>query len=131
MAAYLSELDLSDFNPKRPPPKTEAWWAIVTANHAPEEAELADTIDKLGNPAALIIDDMVSKAPQLDWLYEPKSRRAIPHRMERCGYLRVNNPNSKEKGLWQLGDRRVIVYGRKDLSAAERLRAARERIGTR
>jgi Family of unknown function (DUF5906) len=131
VAAYLSELDLSDFNPKRPPPKTEAWWTIVTANHAPEEAELADTIDKLGNPAALIIDDMVSKAPQLDWLYEPKSRRAIPHRMERCGYLRVNNPNSKEKGLWQLGDRRVIVYGRKDLSAAERLRAAWARIGTR
>jgi DNA polymerase len=64
------------------------------------------------------------------WLYEPKARRTIPHRMERCGYLRVDNPNSKQ-GLWLLKDRRVIVYARKDLSAAERLRAARERIDTR
>jgi hypothetical protein len=129
VAAYLSALDLSAFNPKQPPPKTEAWWAIVNANHAPEEAELADTLDKLGNPAALILDDMVAKAPQLDWLLDPKARRALPHRMERCGYLRVGNPDSGQ-GLWVVSGKRVIVYGRKDLNAAERLAAARKRIGT-
>jgi Family of unknown function (DUF5906) len=59
VAAYLSELDLSDFNPKRPPPKTEAWQTIVSAHYAPEAAELADAIDKLGNPAALTIDNLV------------------------------------------------------------------------
>src|SRR5262249_42154445 len=29
VAAYLAELDISAFDPKAPPPKTEAFWAIV------------------------------------------------------------------------------------------------------
>ena len=60
---------------------------------------------------------------------EPKARRALPHRLERCGYLRVDNPNSNQ-GLWVIDDKRCAVYSRKDLDAAERLEAARERIGT-
>ena len=35
VAAHLSKFDISDFNPKAPPPKTEAFWAIVDANRAP------------------------------------------------------------------------------------------------
>ena len=42
VAAYLAELDLSDFDPKAPPPKTPAFWDIVDASRAPEDAELAD-----------------------------------------------------------------------------------------
>ena len=124
MAAYLSELDLSEFNPKAPPPKTEAWHAIVNASHAPEGAELADVIDKLGNPAALILDDLISVAPALDWLYEPKSRRIVGHRLEDCGYVRVDNPDSKQ-GLWVVKGKRCAIYARKDLSASDRLKAAR------
>jgi Family of unknown function (DUF5906) len=33
VAAYLRTLDVSDFNPKAPPLKTAAFWAIVGANH--------------------------------------------------------------------------------------------------
>ena len=40
------------FDPKAPPPKTPAFWDIVDANRAPEDAELADVLDKLGNPDA-------------------------------------------------------------------------------
>ena len=32
VAAYLSELDISNFDPKAPPPKTAAFWTIVDAN---------------------------------------------------------------------------------------------------
>ena len=32
VAAYLAQLDLSGFDPKAPPPKTAAFWAIVDAN---------------------------------------------------------------------------------------------------
>ena len=101
VAAYLNELDLSGFNPKAPPPKTEAWHAIVNTGHAPEGAELADVIDKLGNPAALLLDDLISAAPALDWLYAPKSRRIVGHRFEDCGYVRVDNPDSNQ-GLWMV-----------------------------
>ena len=52
MAAYLAELDISTFDPKAPPPKTPAFWDIVDANRAPEDAELADILDKLGMPDA-------------------------------------------------------------------------------
>jgi Family of unknown function (DUF5906) len=56
VAAYLKKLDLSKFDPKAPPPKTEAFWRIVDANRAPEEGELTTIIEKLGSPPALTID---------------------------------------------------------------------------
>jgi hypothetical protein len=36
VASYLGELDLSDFDPKAPPPKTPAFWDIVAAGSAPD-----------------------------------------------------------------------------------------------
>ena len=45
VTAYLLELDISDFDPKMPPPKTEAFWDIVESNRAPEDTELADVLD--------------------------------------------------------------------------------------
>jgi hypothetical protein len=124
--AYLHALDLSEFDPKLPPPKTEAWRTIVSAHHAPEAAELNDAIEKLKNPETLIIEDLIGVAPALDWLYEPKSRRIVSHRLEDCGYVRVANPASMQ-GLWVVKGKRCIVYARKDLSAADRLRVARAR----
>ena len=56
VAAYLAELDISAFDPKAPPPKTPAFWDIVDANRAPEDAELADILDKLGKPDATTLD---------------------------------------------------------------------------
>ena len=122
--AHLHALDLSDFDPKLPPPKTEAWQTIVSAHYAPEAAELTDTIDKLGNPAAFIINDLVSQSPSLDWLYDPKSRRIVPHRLEDCGYIRVSNPGSIQ-GLWKVKGKSCAIYARKELSVADRLKAAR------
>jgi hypothetical protein len=52
VASYLATLDLSGFDAKAPPPKTNAFWDIVNACRSPEDAELADVIDRLGNPSA-------------------------------------------------------------------------------
>jgi hypothetical protein len=54
VAAYLAQLDLSSFDAKAPPPKTQAFWEIVGASRAPEDDEMQDAIDVLGNPDALI-----------------------------------------------------------------------------
>ena len=80
VAAYLAELDLSGFNPKAPPPKTGAFWAIVDANRAPEDAELADVLDKLGRPDAVALDMLVKEADFdfYTWLRDGKNRRNIP-----------------------------------------------------
>ena len=127
VAAYLAELDISDFDPKAPPPKTPAFWDIVNAGSAPEDAELADVIDNLGNPDVLTVKQLIAVATGsfADWLMERKSRRAIPHRLEDCGYVSVRNTDAKD-GLWNLKGERQVIYVKASLSPAEAIKAARK-----
>ena len=60
VAAWLEQRDISGFDPKAPPPKTAAFWAIVDANRAPEDAGLADALDKLKQPDVVTIDDLLA-----------------------------------------------------------------------
>jgi hypothetical protein len=132
--AYLMQLNISKFNPKAPPPKTDAFWAIVDANRAPEDAELADVLDELGNPQATILAKIVEKANKLAlandlhrWLTDRKNRRAIPHRLEKCGYVPVRCDTNKE-GLWIINKKRQVIYGLKTLSRSEQLKAAQQLV---
>ena len=125
VAAYLAHHDLATFDPKAPPPKTAAFWAIVDANRAPEDSELADGLDALGNPRAVHIDELLRVVP-LDfgaWLRDRKNARQLPHRFEQCGYVPVRNPAAKD-GKWRLAGSRRVVYGRHDLTARDWLSAA-------
>jgi hypothetical protein len=132
VAAYLATLDLSAFDPKAPPPKTDAFSAIVDANSAPEDAELADALDLLGRPAAVTLSLVQKKAAGdfYDWLRERKNRRLIPHRMEQCGYLPVRNDAAKD-GQWVIAGARQRVYAKADLSIRDRINAANRLIDGR
>lgn len=132
VAAYLAELDLSAFNPKADPPKTEAFWAIVDAGRAPEDDELADALDTLDNPAAVTLAQIVAVAGTDlgDWLRDRRHSRQIPHRMEAAGYEPVRNPDTKDH-RWKVGDSRQAVYARRDISVRERILAARSLTSTR
>lgn len=105
VAAFLMERDLSRFNPKAPPRKTNAFWSIVDANRSPEEGELADALDAL----AATLDKDKHKQPQemspdkwpdavtvmdirrcangdlQEWLYDRNNRRrnSPPHGKDR------------------------------------------------
>jgi hypothetical protein len=127
VVAYLAALDLSGFDPKAPPPKTDAFWDIVGANRSHEDAELADVIDRLGNPSAVTIDRIASVADDelADWLRDRKSRRQIPHRLEYCDYVPVRNDAAKD-GLWKLKGRRQAVYAKRSLTPRDRYQAAQE-----
>ena len=94
VAAYLSELDLSGFDPAAPPPKTPAFWDIADAGRAPEDAEIADVLDALKRPDAVTLARIREKADVslTEWLSDRRNRRAIPHRLEACGYTPVRNP---------------------------------------
>jgi hypothetical protein len=132
VAAYLASLDLSRFDPKAPPPKTAAFWAIVDANRASEDAELADILDAMGNPEATTIIRMLGYSKDSDiieWLKDRKNRRAIPHRLEKCGYVPVRN-DTATSGLWVINGKRQVVYGRQDLSERDRNKAARNLTGS-
>jgi hypothetical protein len=118
VAAYLAELDISAFDPKAPPPKTPAFWAIVSASTAPEDAGLADAIDALGNPDVLTVKQLtaVAMGESAEWLTDRRNRRALPHRLERCGYVSVRNPNAGD-GLWKIKGARQAVYAKASLPA--------------
>ena len=126
VAAYLAQLDLSDFDPKAPPPKTQAFWDIVDANRAPEDAELADVLDRLGNPHATTLIRITSEARGdfETWIKDRKNQRAIPHRLETCGYVPVLNAADKSNGLWVINGKRQRIYAKAELAPRDRFKAA-------
>jgi hypothetical protein len=125
VAAYLAQLDISGFDPKAPPPKTPAFWTIVDANRAPEDAELADVLDDLGNPQATTLARVQNKATGDfgAWLRDRKNRRTIAYRFEQCGYVPVRNGAAKS-GLWMIKGKRQVVYAKACLSLRDQLAAA-------
>jgi hypothetical protein len=129
VAAYLATLDISAFDPKAPPPKTQAFWDIVMHNQPPEDAELADAIDLLKHKDAITISDVATTATGslAEWLNDRKNRRAIPHRMEQCGYVQVRNDTAKS-GLWVINGNRQVIYAMKTIPAPARIAAARARM---
>jgi hypothetical protein len=130
VAAYLNAFDLSNFDPKAPPPKTPAFWNIVNVNRAPEDNELADLIDALGNPDALTVKQLAAGATgeAAEWLMDRRFRRALPHRLERCGYVSVHNPDAKD-GVWKIKSGRQPIYAKASLSLSDQIAAARK-VGT-
>jgi hypothetical protein len=130
VAAYLAALDLSDFNAKAPPPKTPAFWDIVDSNRAPEDAELADVLDLLGNPDATTLTRIANRAPGdfALWLRDRKNRRVIPYRLEQCRYVPVRN-DARDTGLWVVDGVRQVIYARAELSIRDRLQAASRLAG--
>jgi hypothetical protein len=130
VAAYLRELDLSSFDPKRPPEKTAAFWNIVSANRAPESGEIADILDKLNNPPVISLARLQGEATgdAALWLIDRKNRRAIPHRLEECGYVAVRNPGAKD-GLWKIGQTRQVVYASSTLSGRDQIAAVQGLLG--
>jgi hypothetical protein len=129
VATYLATYDLSGFDPKAPPPKTVAFWDIVAAGRAPEDADIADVIARLGEPDAVTIGDIERETDDLEfraWLKDRKNSRQIPHRFEAVGYVATRNSTAKD-GLWVVAGKRQVVYARRDLSVRQRVDAAQKR----
>jgi len=130
---YLRKVDLSDFDPMRPPPKTDAWRerasSELLAEHVPP---LQDILEGLKQPDAVTLHELVAAAskhtvdPEMVRLVEflkSNQQRVIPHRMRSCGYVKQLNPDASD-GLWKVNKRRRAVYTRVALSSQERMNAA-------
>jgi Family of unknown function (DUF5906) len=127
VAAYLAQLDLTSFDPKAPPPKTAAFFAIVDSSRSPEDAELADVLDRIGNPDTITLSRIRAEATGefQTWVMDRKNRRVISYRLEVCGYVRVRNDDADD-GMWKISGNRQVVYAKASLSPAERIRAVRK-----
>lgn len=121
VAAYLRSLDLSGFDPKAPPPKTAAFWDIVDANRAPEDAELADAIEALGKPDAATLREIAEAADPAFalWIRDRRNSRQIPHRLEAVGYVPFRNDGTRD-GRWKIAGRNQVVYVRAELTPRDR-----------
>jgi hypothetical protein len=129
VVAYLEAYDLAKFDPKAPPPQTEAWRAIVDSSKAPEEAELADALDLMNNPPVVTLKDILKekiKPAIADFLEDRKNRRIIPHRMKACGYVPVRNDVPKD-GLWKIGGARQVIYAKEELTKFQQLSEIKRR----
>ena len=130
VTAFLLDRDISGFDAKAPPPKTAAFWAIADANRAPEEAELADLMESLRAPKAVTLGHIQEQAHGdfAYWVNDRKNRRTIPHRLEKCGYTPVRNPNAAD-GLWKILGKRQAVYAKAELPLRDQLAAVSELLG--
>ncbi len=127
VAAWLRQHSLRGWNPKAPPTKTAAFWAIVDASRTPEDAEMADAITTHGEPDALTVPILASLPTPQDfstWLTERKNSRQIPHRLEKCGYVAVRSQTAAD-GMWVVEGRRRVVYAKASLPMPARYDAAR------
>jgi len=136
IAGYLQAYDLSGFNPKAEPVKTEAWHAMVNASRSSEEMELADVVERFNNGAATLV--MIRNgAIELKffelarWLGEARNHKAISERLEAAGYTVIRNPDETTRGRWRVlqmdGSSTIprAIYGPATLGFDERLRLAR------
>src|SRR5215831_6334230 len=143
VVAYLQQYDLSNFNPKLAPPKTEAFWHMVNVDRGPGHGELTDAIEALGEqigkklgkkpdahgdydpPDALTIALLLTVAPSLEWLIDRKMSRATAHRIQRCGYVATLNRKALESGgAWKIRGKRTMIYARAELTPDQRHDAA-------
>lgn len=128
IASYLHELDLSDFDPKAPPPKTPAFWEIVAAGQNPEVGDLETVLTNLGKPDIVTLSDLVSvlAGAEPDFVMAlKKNQRMVSRWMEDCGYKVVRNPGNKKQGYWWFGGKNHTVYGKSTIPNSELLKKVR------
>ena len=84
VAHYLRTLDLKGFNPKAPPPRTQAFYEMVNAMRSENESEMEDILDHLGRPKAILVGHLISRARTLgrhefaEWLKDGGKTDARP-----------------------------------------------------
>jgi hypothetical protein len=129
IAAYLMDLDVSEFDPFAPPPQTPAFWDIVNASRSSEASEIEDALDALGRPQAVSIAMLAEASPTDDfksWINDRRNRRVIPATLEKAGYTNVHNPLRPKDGLWKILGKRQAIYAKTELNFADQIRAARK-----
>ena len=130
VAAYLATLDISAFNPKAPPQKTEAFRAVVDANRGAETDELQDVIDDMCQPDVITVFEITDGLPASDlakWLKDRRNSRSISSRFKACGYVPVRNPDSDAASYrWRIRGQRQTVYAKATMTPEQRVKAARD-----
>jgi len=86
-----------------------------------------DVLEQLGKPPAVTLDQIKTLSPPeiVAWMNEPKNHRAIPHRLEGCGYVTCRNKDAKD-GYWRVKGKRRMIYVQRELSEEAQTKAILE-----
>jgi hypothetical protein len=126
VAAFLRQRDIISFDPKAPPPKTPAFWAILQAGQSPETIELSDVLEEMGWPDVVCSQAIAAEAgiDTLLWFSDPRHAKKVRYRLSDCGYETVLNP-SVQDGRWRFeGGSKRMIYVRRSISPSERVKIA-------
>ncbi len=126
VVCYLRTVNIDDFDPKAPPPQTDAWRTIVSSGRNVDSDDFAGALQDLGRPAVVTAAQLLTAMPEGTLgrvtLLNPGQRAHLKHRLADCGYARHDNPTA-DGGRWRFGSEKVTVYARTD-ATAEQIRAA-------
>ena len=145
VAAWLKAYDLRAWNPKKPPPKTPAFWRIVEAHNDPGRGDLDGLLDYMGRPDCVTVRDLTECAARYEYAQPGGSaavdltnRKLIPRRLEASGYVSVRGPHDgkfdfKTKGTPASATgpgtpatrEALVVYVRKTIDENQRMKAAK------
>ncbi|MGF6738364.1 primase-helicase family protein [Paraburkholderia atlantica] len=126
--AFLSEFDLSGFDPKATPFKTSAFWQMVRTATSGGDADIAEVLEMIGNPEAISLEIIRDRAQREGFddlhakLSDPTKGRSVPHLMERAGYLPADS--GAKDGKFVINGRRRVIYALRSLSEGARADAA-------
>jgi len=143
VTAFLAARDLSNFDPKAPPPKTAAWQRVVTVSGNTDDAELTNVLEHMGDdwifdgvpsmPDALTMP-LVARQAARDGNFELRGlfadagkRRRASHRLDTARYVSVANPDAAN-GYWSIRGQRLTCYARANLSESAKLAAVRRLV---
>lgn len=131
-AAYLMSRDVSHFNPKASPPRTDAFWAMCEAGESDETSDLSDLLD---GHMVVTISQLVAIAELekrnmviAEWLKDPKKGKAVNRALQDLGWVPVRNDGDK-RGRWYVGGKRCVVYSHQNYDAAHRLSLVASYVG--
>ena len=130
VAAYLAQRDLSAFDPCALPRQTPAFFDIVNASQAPEDAELADVLDELEQPGDLLAAGDAGVAARRG---DGMAARPTPPALDPAsdGTVRLHRPSqpaTPSDGLWRINGRRQTLYVKTSLTPEQQRQAARDYV---
>jgi hypothetical protein len=132
VAAWLSERNLRNFNPKAQVRKTAGWEAVASSWAAPDDG-VQEALEALGKPVVFfskeLLHDAFDHKEELAGML--KSPRKIAHRLQKEGYTIVKCPDG-DKWDFQRGGKRLklkMAFVKQNIFADQRdmIAAVRER----
>ena len=128
MCALLRSRDLSGFDCKAPPRKTNAFRSMVETGQPSEQNDFSDALELLGWPDAVTFNQVAEVAEAGSeiamWVGDRKSSWMIKKRFAANGYEMIANEGSDAR--WRVGGKKTMVYARANLLLGKQFDAVTE-----